>query len=95
MIKKGQHFVSEMTMKDFVLNAPDCDRYTYFCAHYGHQYQRQTAVLCVEHDFSISVRELHTLIRQRINEVLGEETPSCFHIVALASPDPIPCGAAS
>lgn len=82
-------------MNDFVLAAPDQDRYTYFFAFYGRDYQRRTALLCVQHDFSISTRELHILIRQKINDVLGDDTPSCFHIIALASPEPIPCGAPS
>lgn len=81
-------------MRDFVLNAPDCDRHTYFFAYFGSGYQHRTGLLHVEHDFSVSVKDLHILIRQRISDVLGDDTPSCFHIIALASPEPIPCGAA-
>lgn len=80
-------------MKDFVLDAPTEHRYTYFLALYGRNFQQQTGLLHVEHDFSASVKDLHILIRNRINEVLGEETPSCFHILALAAPEPIPCPA--
>lgn len=78
-------------MRDVVLEAPDQDRYTYFIALYGKGFQQQTGLLHVKHDFSASVRELHTLIRKRINEVLGEETPSCYQIFALAAPQSIPC----
>lgn len=77
-------------MRDFVLDAPNENRYTYFVAHYGKEFQRQTAVLHVNHDFSISVQELHVLIRNRINDVLGYDTPSCYHILALAAPEAIP-----
>lgn len=77
-------------MRDFVLDAPSANRYTYFVAHYGKGYQRQTAVLHVKHDFDDSIATLHQLIRDRINEVLGEETPSCYHILALAAPEAIP-----
>jgi hypothetical protein len=79
-------------MRDFVLDSQNQDRYTYFFAFYGRDYQYKTALLHVEHDFCASIKELHRLIRNRINEILGEETPSCYHIIALASPEPIPCG---
>ncbi|MEB3338712.1 MAG: hypothetical protein VKJ46_14680 [Leptolyngbyaceae bacterium] len=78
-------------MKDVVLTAPDQERHTYFFAFYGTGFQKQTGLLHVEHDFSVSVKELHILIRERINEVLGEDTPSCFQIFALAAPQPLPC----
>jgi len=78
-------------MKDFVLDAPKQNRYTYFTAFYGRGYQKQTALLYVQHQFSDSIETLHRLIRHRINEVLGEETLSCYHILALASPEPLPC----
>jgi hypothetical protein len=77
-------------MRDFVLEAPNANRYTYFVAHYGKDFHKQTAVLHVCHDFDDSVQKLHILIRERINEVLGEETPSCYHILALAAPEAIP-----
>jgi ABC-type iron transport system FetAB ATPase subunit len=77
-------------MRDFVLDAPHANRHTYFVAHYGKEYQRQTAVLHVRHDFDDSIETLHRLIRSRINEVLGEDTPSCYHILALAAPEAIP-----
>lgn len=77
-------------MKDFVLDAPSADRYTYFVAYYGKEFQRQTAVLHVRHDFTDSVQDLHIKIRGRINDVLGNETPSCYHILALAAPEAIP-----
>lgn len=80
-------------MKDFVLDATDTDRYTYFFAFYGKNYQHKTGLLCVQHPFASSIKELHVLIRERINHVLGQETQSCFHIIALASPEPIPCEA--
>lgn len=80
-------------MKDFVLAATDADRYTYFFAFYGKNYQHKTGLLSVKHDFTISIKDLHILIRSRINHVLGQDTSSCFHIVALASPEPIPCEA--
>jgi hypothetical protein len=78
-------------MQDFVLDSPLVQRYTYFFAFYGAEYQHRTALLNVQHHFEISVRDLHILIRERINEILGAETPACFHIIALASPEPIPC----
>ncbi len=81
-------------MRDFVLDAPNQDRYTYFFAFYGKDYQHRTGLLYVQHDFSISTKDLHILIRNRISQVLGEESFSCFHIIALAAPEPIPCGAA-
>jgi hypothetical protein len=77
-------------MKDFVLDAPNENRYTYFVAHYGKDFHKQTAVLNVKHDFSDSIQTLHVLIRYRINEVLGQDTPSCYHILALAAPEAIP-----
>lgn len=80
-------------MHDFVLDAPNQDRLTYFFAFYGREFQHRTGMLCVEHDFAISVKDLHILIRQRINQVLGQDIPSCFHIIALAAPEPIPCSA--
>ena len=76
-------------MRDFVLDAPDPDRYTYFVAYYGHEFQKQTAVLYVRHSFTDSIQDLHVCIRSRIQEVLGEETPSCYHILALAAPEAI------
>ncbi|MGG6293476.1 hypothetical protein ACQ4M4_03545 [Leptolyngbya sp. AN02str] len=82
-------------MKDFVLDAPAANRYTYFVAHYGNNYQMQTAVLSIQHDFNASIRDLHIQIRQRINDILGEETPSCYHILALAAPKPVPVGSNS
>lgn len=78
-------------MKDFVLDAPTTDRYTYFTAFYGKEYQQRTGLLCVQHDFGDSIETLHRLIRQRINDVLSEETPACYHIIALAAPSPMPC----
>jgi hypothetical protein len=81
----------ESQMQDFVINAPDHDRYTYFIAFYGKDYQKQTAVLYVQHNLSDSIATLHSLIRQRINSVLSKETPSCYHILALAAPEPMPC----
>lgn len=77
-------------MRDFVLDSPATTRYTYFVAHYGRDFQKQTAVLHVEHEFELSVKELHQRIRGRINDVLSEETPSCYHILALAAPEAIP-----
>ena len=77
-------------MKDFVLDAPNESRYTYFVAHYGKDFHKQTAVLHVTHDFNDSIQALHVLIRNRIDEVLGAETPSCYHILALAAPETIP-----
>jgi hypothetical protein len=77
-------------MRDFVLDAPDANRYTYFVAYYGKEFQKQTAVLHVKHDFSDSIQNLHIQIRARLNEILGEETPSCYHILALATPEAIP-----
>ena len=77
-------------MRDFVLDAPTANRYTYFVAHYGKEFQYQTAVLHIRHDFTDSIQELHVRIRDRINDVLGEETPSCYHILALAAPEAIP-----
>jgi hypothetical protein len=77
-------------MRDFVLDAPSANRYTYFVAYYGKQYQKQTAVLNVKHDFNDSIQDLHIKIRARINEVLGTDTPSCYHILALAAPEAIP-----
>jgi hypothetical protein len=77
-------------MRDFVLDAPGSNRYTYFVAYYGKEFQQQTAVLHVMHDFDVSVQDLHVQIRSRINEVLGDETPSCYHILALAAPEAIP-----
>jgi hypothetical protein len=82
-------------MRDFVLDAPDQDRYTYFFAFYGKDYQHRTGLLHVQHDFTISTRDLHILIRNRIDNVLSKDTPACFHIIALASPEPIPCGASN
>jgi len=82
-------------MKDFVLDAPTTDRYTYFVGYFGSNYQCHTALLYVQHNFNDSIQNLHVLIRDRINEVLGEETHSCYHIIALASPEPIPCGKVS
>jgi hypothetical protein len=76
-------------MRDFVLDAPGSNRYTYFVAYYGKEFQQQTAVLHVMHDFDVSVQDLHVLIRSRINDVLGE-APSCYHILALAAPEAIP-----
>lgn len=80
-------------MKDVVLTSPDQDRYTYFFAFYGTGFQKQTGLLHVEHDFTVSVKDLHSLIRARINEVLGADIPSCYQIFALAAPQPIPCAA--
>ncbi|WP_088893924.1 hypothetical protein [Leptolyngbya ohadii] len=77
-------------MKDFVLNAPNENRYTYFVAYYGTEFQRQTAVLHVQHDFTDSVQDLHVKIRSRIADLLGADTPSCYHILALATPQAIP-----
>jgi hypothetical protein len=77
-------------MKDFVLDAPNADRYTYFVAYYGRDFQMQTAVLHVQHNFDDSIQTLHCLIRDRIDEVLGADTPSCYHILALAAPEAIP-----
>lgn len=77
-------------MRDFVLDAPHANRYTYFVAHYGKEYQKQTAVLHVQHSFDDSIQTLHYLIRSRIHEVLGEDTLSCYHILALAAPEMIP-----
>lgn len=77
-------------MRDFVLDAPNANRYTYFVAYYGKDFHKQTAVLHVQHDFTASIQELHIHIRDRINEVLGQETPSCYHILALAAPEAIP-----
>jgi hypothetical protein len=82
-------------MKDFVLDDPSNDRYTYFIGYYGKNYQCQTGLLQVQHHFNDSIQQLHTLIRERLNDVLGEETYSCYHILALASPKPIPCAVAS
>jgi hypothetical protein len=78
-------------MKDFVLDSANPDRYTYFTAFYGKSYQKQTGLLHIQHNFSDSIETLHRLIRHRISEVLGEDTPSCYHIIALAAPEPIPC----
>jgi hypothetical protein len=69
-------------MPDFVLDAVSTERYTYFFAFYGKDFGHRTGLLHVQHPFSASVRELH---------ILGEGTPACFHIIALASPEPIPC----
>jgi hypothetical protein len=77
-------------MKDFVLSSPPEDRHTYFIAYYGRDFQKETAVLHVQHGFDIPVQTLHCLIRDRINTVLGEDTPSCYHILALAAPEAIP-----
>jgi hypothetical protein len=77
-------------MRDFVLDAPNENRYTYFVAYYGKDFQKQTAVLHVQHDFTDSIQDLHVEIRSRINEVLGRDTPSCYHILALATPEAIP-----
>ncbi|HEY9661619.1 MAG TPA: hypothetical protein V6C65_24440 [Allocoleopsis sp.] len=77
-------------MKDFVLDAPSANRYTYFIAYYGKDFQKQTAVLHVQHDFTDTIQDLHIKIRYRINEILGVETPSCYHILALAAPEAIP-----
>jgi hypothetical protein len=78
-------------MQDFVLEATSQDRYTYFTAFYGCNYRKHTALLYVQHSFGDSIETLHQLIRHRLSEVLGEETPSCYHILALATPEPIPC----
>jgi hypothetical protein len=78
-------------MPDFVLDAVTTERYTYFFAFYGKDFGHRTGLLQVQHPFSASVRELHILIRKRMIEVLGDGTPACFHIIALASPEPIPC----
>lgn len=80
-------------MRDFVLDAQSTDRYTYFMAYFGQNYQCQTGLLYVQHDFNDSIQDLHISIRNRIDDVLGKETPSCYHILALASPEPMPCGA--
>jgi hypothetical protein len=77
-------------MRDFVLDAPNENRYTYFVAYYGKDFQKQTAVLNVKHNFTDSIQDLHVKIRSRINEVLGLDTPSCYHILALAAPEAIP-----
>jgi hypothetical protein len=77
-------------MNDCVLNSPPEERHTYFIAYYGRDFHTETAVLHVQHDFNISVQSLHSLIRDRIDSVLGEETPSCYHILALAAPEVIP-----
>ncbi len=77
-------------MKDFVLDAPSTNRYTYLVAFYGKDFHKQTAVLHVQHDFTDSIQDLHIKIRSRINTVLGVETPSCYHILALAAPEAIP-----
>ncbi|MFM7427077.1 MAG: hypothetical protein ACKO7W_19110 [Elainella sp.] len=77
-------------MQDFVLSAPNTNRYTYFVAYYGKDFQKQTAVLHVKHNFDETIQALHIQIRQRINEILGEETPSCYHILALAAPEAVP-----
>ncbi len=77
-------------MRDFVLDAPAENRYTYFVAYYGKDYSKQTAVLHVQHHFEASIQDLHIKIRCRINKVLGEDTLSCYHILALAAPDAIP-----
>ncbi|HEY9642358.1 MAG TPA: hypothetical protein V6C57_17865 [Coleofasciculaceae cyanobacterium] len=77
-------------MKDFVSDAPNANRYTYFVAFYGKDFQKQTAVLHVQHDFTDSIQDLHVRIRNRINNVLGQETASCYHILALAAPEAIP-----
>ncbi|MBD1849734.1 hypothetical protein [Leptolyngbya sp. FACHB-711] len=77
-------------MKDFVLNAPNENRYTYFVAYYGKEFQKQTAVLNIQHDFTDSVQDLHVKIRSRIADLLGNDTPSCYHILALATPQAIP-----
>lgn len=77
-------------MRDFVLDAPNANRYTYFVAYYGKDFQKQTAVLHVKHNFDDSIQSLHIQIRQRINEVLGNDTPSCYHILALAAPEAVP-----
>jgi hypothetical protein len=78
-------------MKDFILEAPDQNRYTYFFAFYGKEFKQRSGLLHVQHDFRASTKKLHLLIRKRINEVLGADTLSSFHIVALATPDPIHC----
>lgn len=78
-------------MKDFVLEDPNQTRYTYFFAFYGNEFSQKTGLLHVEHDFRASTKKLYILIRRRLNEVLGEETLSCFHIVSLANPEPIHC----
>jgi hypothetical protein len=80
-------------MKDFVLDAPNANRYTYFVGYFGKNYQCQTGVLHIQHNFDDSIQQLHVSIREKINDVLGEDTPSCYHILALASPEPIPCPA--
>ncbi len=77
-------------MRDFVLEAPNQERYTYFFALYGRGYSKRTGLLHVTHDFDAPIRELHRLIRDRINTVLGEDTPSCYQIFALAAPKPLP-----
>lgn len=77
-------------MADFILTAPNANRYTYFVAFYGKDLQHQTAVLYVQHCFDITVQALHIQIRERINQVLGPETPSCYHILAMATPEAVP-----
>ncbi|OLP19107.1 hypothetical protein BST81_07820 [Leptolyngbya sp. 'hensonii'] len=76
---------------DIVADTPNPERYTYFFALYGRNYGHQTGLLHVQHDFDLPVRDLHQLIRQRIDDVLGEDTASCYQIFALAAPEPIPC----
>jgi hypothetical protein len=77
-------------MSDFVLSAPNANRYTYFVAFYGKDFHQQTAVLYVQHCFDTTVQALHVQIRQRIAQVLGTETPSCYHILAMAAPESVP-----
>lgn len=77
-------------MPDFILDSSNPDRYTYFIAFYGKGYQKQTGLLHIQHDFGDSIETLHRLIRHRIDQVLGD-TPSCYHIIALAAPEPMPC----
>lgn len=81
----------QVNLMDVVLDAVNQERYTYFIALYGRDYKHQTGILDVKHDFEISVKDLHILIRQRTNEVLGEDTPCCYQIFALAAPEPMPC----
>lgn len=87
--------MNNMVMKDIVLDAPDYDRHTYFFALYGTGYQVQTGLLHVKHDFNASIKDLHLLIRARIDQVLGSETPYCYQIFVLAAPQPIPCSTIS
>jgi hypothetical protein len=76
-------------MQDLVLTAPANNRYTYFVAFYGQDFQKQTAVLYVCHGFQETIQTLHVKIRQRIGEILGQDTPTCYHILAMAAPESI------